>query len=281
MDYIEIDFNISPNEEYIKDVLASELGELGFESFVVTENGMQAFCPINTYKKEDINTLLAVFPLEAAISFVEKTIEAQNWNETWEKNYFEPIVIADQCVIRSSFHSSVPKCKYDIVIDPRMSFGTGHHETTALMLEAMLPLELSGKSFLDMGCGTAVLAILAAMKGAAFVAGIDIDEWAYSNALDNTALNGSKSIQLKQGGAELLNGLQFDIIFANINRNILLSDMAAYTATLPVNGMLFMSGFYKEDIPFIEAKATELGLKMLSFTEKNNWVAVQTIKAGN
>lgn len=278
MDYIEVIFTIEPKEDYIKDILSAELAEIGFESFVDIEKGLQAFCPQNLFDENSMESLIANFPFEAKIHYQITPVKAQNWNEEWEKNYFEPIVIGSDCVIRSSFHKNVPKATYDILIDPRMSFGTGHHETTSLMIAYMLELELSGKSLLDMGCGTAVLAILAAMKGARPVMGIDIDEWAYENSLDNIKLNGYEQIVIKQGGAELLDTLSFDIVFANINRNILLNDMASYIACLPSDGELFMSGFYKEDIPVIEAKAKELGMRLLGFKEKNNWVAVRMIK---
>ncbi len=275
MDYIEVSFTVFPNEEYMQDVLSGELGAIGFESFVSADSGLVAYCPINLYDEEQLKSLLENFPVEARISFEVNKVKAQNWNEEWEKNYFEPIVIGNDCVIHSSFHQSIPNAKYEILIDPRMSFGTGHHETTSLMIAALLKMDLQGKSFLDMGCGTAVLSILAAMKGATPIMGIDIDEWAYSNSLDNIKLNGYEQIEIREGGAELLAGLHFDVIFANINRNILLNDMAAYVACLNEGGELYMSGFYKEDIPAIEKCANDLGLKLISFEEKNNWVAVR------
>jgi len=278
MDYIEVQLAIESKEDYIKDVLAAQLGEIGFESFVDIEKGMQAFCPQNLFNENAVEKLLEQFPYEANISYQVTPVKTQDWNEVWEKHYFQPIVIGTDCVIRSSFHTDVPKARYDILIDPKMSFGTGHHETTSLMIGEMLKMDLQGKSLLDMGCGTAVLAILAAMKGAKPVLGIDIDEWAYSNSLDNIKLNGYESIEIKQGGAELLHGLHFDVVFANINRNILLRDMAAYAACLSVGGELYMSGFYQDDIPVIEAKARELGLAFKGFAERNNWVAVHMVK---
>ena len=278
MDYIEIEFSLLPNEEYVQDILSAELGTIGFESFVPNDKGLSAFCPANLYDEKTLKELLKVFPLKADIQYKVNIVKAKNWNEEWEKNYFEPIVISNQCVIRSSFHKQVPDCEYDILIDPRMSFGTGHHETTSLMIAAMLKMDLKEKSLLDMGCGTAVLAILAAMKGAKPILGIDIDEWAYNNALDNIRLNGFEEIEIKEGGAELLSDLHFDVVFANINRNILLNDMEAYVNCLSTGGELYMSGFYKEDIPYIEAKANELGMRLVSFEETNNWVAVRTVK---
>lgn len=278
MDYIEVVLALSPNEEYLQDVLSAELGSIGFESFVPTEKGLMAYCASDLFDEEAMNDLIRNFPLEVEISYETNFVKAKNWNEEWEKHYFEPILIGDDCVVHSSFHKDVPQKKYNIQIDPRMSFGTGHHETTSLMVELMLKMDLQGKSLLDMGCGTAVLAILAKMKGANLVLGVDIDEWAYSNSIDNVKLNSCNEIEIKQGGAELLTGLHFDVIFANINRNILLNDMQAYVDCLAAGGELYMSGFYKEDIPVIEAKANELGLKLESFIEKNNWVAVKTVK---
>ncbi len=276
MDYSGVDFTLIPNEEYVKDILSAELGGIGFESFVSNDKGLTAYCPINIFDEQILQNSLASFPIDAEISYTTEVIKAQNWNEVWEKNYFEPIII-DNCIIRSSFHTVDKHYKYEILIDPRMSFGTGHHETTSLMIAEMLKMDLSNKSLLDMGCGTAVLAILATMKGAKPVLGIDIDEWAYSNSLDNIELNKQNDIDIKMGGAELLQGLKFDVIFANINRNILLNDMHTYTACLSAKGELYMSGFYKDDIPVIEAKAKEFGMSLVSFEEKNNWVAVKMI----
>ncbi len=275
---MEVAFIIKPNEEYVQDILSSELAGIGFESFVPNETGLVAYCPVDLYDVETLVQTIAEFPVEAQITYEAKEVEQQNWNEEWEKHYFEPIVIGNDCVIRSSFHKDVPACKYDILIDPRMSFGTGHHETTSLMLSVMLKMDLEGKSLLDMGCGTAVLAILAVMKGASPVTGIDIDEWAYENSLDNVKLNGCESIEVLEGGAELLSGKKYDVVFANINRNILLADMAEYVKCLPEKGELFMSGFYKEDIPVIEDKANGLGMSLMSYEEKNNWVAVRMQK---
>ncbi|HEY6915927.1 MAG TPA: 50S ribosomal protein L11 methyltransferase [Paludibacter sp.] len=278
MNYIEVHFFIEPYEEYISDVLAEELGEIGFESFVPTEESLDAYISESLFDESKLKTLLTEFPFEASIDYKVTQIESKNWNEEWEKNFFEPIVIGNDCVIHSSFHKNVPKAKYDIVIDPKMAFGTGHHETTSLVIGRLLDMELEGKSLLDMGCGTAVLAILAAMRGAKDIVAIDIDTWCTENSIENIAMNNIKGIDVKLGGAELLTGLHFDIILANINRNILLSDMEQYAACLSSGGELYMSGFYKEDIPLIEAEANNNGLKLIDYREKNNWVAVKTVK---
>jgi ribosomal protein L11 methyltransferase len=278
MNYLEINFFILPFEEYISDVLISELGEIGFDSFVPTEVGIDAYIPEIEFNESKLENLLSDFPFEASIDYKVTQIESKNWNEEWEKHYFEPIVIGDECVIHSSFHKNVPKAKYDIVIDPKMAFGTGHHETTSLVIGRLLQMDLNGKSLLDMGCGTAVLAILAAMRGAKNIVAIDIDTWCTENSIENLKMNNISGVNVQLGGAELLTGLHFDIILANINRNILLADMEQYASCLSSGGELYMSGFYTQDIPLIEAEANRLGLKLIDYHEKNNWVAVKTVK---
>lgn len=278
MDFIQIDFSIQPYEEYIADVLASELGEIGFDTFVPIENGLQAFVAEPVFNEQALNALLADFTFETSIEYKVTQIASKNWNEEWEKHYFEPIIIDDACVIHSSFHKDVPKAQYDIVIDPKMSFGTGHHETTSLMLGELLQMNLTGKRLLDMGCGTSVLAILAAMRGAENILAVDIDSWCTENSIENIALNQVAGIDVKQGGAEVLKGEKFDIILANINRNILLADMETYADCLNSGGKLYMSGFYSEDIVLIEAEANRVGLALVSHRLKNNWACVKTVK---
>jgi ribosomal protein L11 methyltransferase len=278
MDFIQVNFNIEPYEEYIADVLAAELGELGYDTFVPTENGLEAFISSDVFDEIELKNLLANFVFETSIDYKVTKIESKNWNEEWEKHYFEPIIIDNECVIHSSFHKNIPDAKYDIVIDPKMSFGTGHHETTSLVIGELLKMDLEGKKVLDMGCGTSVLAILAAMRGASDLLAIDIDSWCVENSVENIALNKISGIDVKQGGAELLANEHFDIILANINRNILLDDMEYYAACLKTNGQLYMSGFYSEDIPLIEAEANKNGLNLISSKLKNNWAVVKTVK---
>jgi ribosomal protein L11 methyltransferase len=278
MDFIQVNFNIEPYEEYIADVLAAELGELGYDTFVPTENGLEAFISSDVFDEIELKNLLANFVFETSIDYKVTKIESKNWNEEWEKHYFEPIIIDNECVIHSSFHKNIPDAKYDIVIDPKMSFGTGHHETTSLVIGELLKMDLEGKKVLDMGCGTSVLAILAAMRGATDLLAIDIDSWCVENSVENIALNKISGIDVKQGGAELLANEHFDIILANINRNILLDDMEYYAACLKTNGQLYMSGFYSEDIPLIEAEANKNGLNLISSKLKNNWAVVKTVK---
>lgn len=278
MNFIQVDFSFEAFEEFMADILAAELAEIGFDSFVPCENGMQAFIPETKFDENNLKDAINNYPLEVAISYEIVTVASKNWNEEWEKHYFEPIVIGEECVIHSSFHKDIPVAKYDIIIDPKMSFGTGHHETTSLVIGEILKMNLTGKKVLDMGCGTAVLAILAAMRGASELLAIDIDSWCTENSLENIALNKVSGIEVKLGGAELLDGLHFDIILANINRNILLADMEKYAACLTTGGELYMSGFYKADIPVIEAELNRNGLELIDFKEKNNWVVVKTVK---
>ena len=282
MNYYELKFTYeSPIEAtIISDVLASELGEIGFESFTEDEDGLLAYVSDQLYNVKALQDKLNEFPLEnVTIRYTEQLVESKDWNEEWEKNYFKPIRIGNDCIIRASFHEPEPGYTYNIIIDPKMAFGTGNHETTYLMISEMLKLDLEGKDLLDMGCGTAVLAILAKMKHANKVVGIDIDEWAYNNALENIRLNHTEDIQVALGGAEKIKefGL-FDIVFANINRNILLNDICQYTNSMKPGSILFMSGFYVEDIPAIEAECQKNGLKLDSYNERNNWVAVKVLK---
>lgn len=278
MNFIQVDFSIEPFEEYIADVLAAELGEIGFDTFIPVENGLQAFIASDKFSSDTLSQLISDFVFDASISYNVTEIESKNWNEEWEKHYFEPIIIDNRCVIHSSFHKDIPQLEFDITIDPKMSFGTGHHETTSLVIGELLNMNLSNKKVLDMGCGTSVLAILAAMKGATDLLAIDIDEWCTENSAENIALNNVSGIKILQGGAELLNNLQFDIILANINRNILLADMERYADCLTTGGELYMSGFYSEDIPLIEAEANRNGLELTHFKLKNNWAVVKTVK---
>lgn len=279
MNYYEltITYTSSLPQDIIYDVLASELGEIGFDSFTETDKGLLAYIKENLYDKEALQNQLRSFPLvDVTFHIEEALIKDRDWNEEWEKNYFKPIRIDQDCLIRASFHEEEPGFTYTIVIDPKMAFGTGNHETTYLMIKEILGIDFTGKEVLDMGCGTAVLAILAAMKGAQKVTAIDIDEWAFRNALENIRLNNKEEIEVACGGAELIADYPpFDLIFANINRNILLQDIPTYAQHLKPGGELYMSGFYQEDIPIIEEACKQQGMKIISFTEKNNWVAVK------
>ena len=283
MNYYELRFTYqSPIEtEILNDVLAAELGEIGFESFTQDEQGLQGYISDQLYDEAVLKETLAAFPLEeTTIHYVCTPVESKDWNEEWEKNYFKPIRIGNDCLIRASFHKPEPGYTYTIIIDPKMAFGTGNHETTYLMISWMLEEQLAGKRLLDMGCGTAVLAILARMKGAEKVVAIDIDEWAYTNALENIRLNHTAEIEVALGGAERIAAFApFEVIFANINRNILLQDMRHYAEALQPAGQLFMSGFYLEDLPVIAEECQRNGLRVEGYKERHNWVAVKVVKA--
>lgn len=278
MQYIVVHFNFDNEPDYVSDLLAASLGEIGFESFTETEEGFDAYIPAKKMNKDEIAQVIDSFPYARNIRFTDEKLEEKDWNEEWEKHFFEPIIIENECVIHSSFHKDVPKLKYDIIINPKMSFGSGHHETTGLMIAEMLHQNLVGKTVLDMGCGTSVLAILASMKGAAAVTAIDIDDWCVENSKENIQLNNIKNIEVQLGDVSLLKSKHFDVILANINRNILLNDMPAYADCLPVGGILFMSGFYSEDVPLIQKQANQCGLEMNYSKQKNNWALVKVTK---
>ena len=279
MKYFEVTFSANPCNETITDILSALTAEIGFESFVECEGGMQAYIQQSLFDEEALKNIIADFPIpDTDITYTITEPEDKDWNEEWEKNFFQPIVIEDRCVIHSTFHKDYPKAEYDIVINPQMAFGTGHHETTSSILGELLDADLKGKSVLDMGCGTSILAILASMRGADPVTAIDIDDWCVNNSRDNIALNNINNITVELGDASLLEGRKpFDVIIANINRNILLNDMAAYTACMHKGSEIYMSGFYVQDIDAIRSKGESLGLKFVHYREKNNWAAVKLI----
>lgn len=278
MNYIEVKFKCEPNNEVVTSILSADLGEVGFESFVEDEQGLTAYIQEENFNENAIGSIISNFAIEASLSFSYKLIEDRDWNEEWEKNYFKPLIIDDKCIIQSTFHKIPPTYEYNIFIDPKMAFGTGHHQTTELMIREILKEDFKGKSVLDMGCGTAILAILASMKGADPIIAIDIDKWAYDNAMENLNLNNIDNIKVEIGGAELLGNETFDVILANINRNILLNDIHRYASVLNTGGVLYMSGFYVEDIPAIKEECEKHNLSFAYNTEKENWVAVKFTK---
>ena len=273
MDYNKITINITPFTEWLRDVLTAGLGEIGFDSFVETKVGFEAFIPVKDFSDEKMNLVLNAFQDDFTFSVNTEVIPDQNWNEVWEKNYFKPLAISNKCVIRAPFHDDYPKAKYEIIIEPNMAFGTGNHETTSLVIETILEKEFENKLVLDMGCGTGILGILASMKGAKKITAIDIDEWSFNGTKENSALNSIKNIYVKLGDASLLGNEKYDVIFANIHKNVLLNDLPNYFENLRPDGTLIMSGFYSEDIPAIKLKAEKLGLKDIGFKTRNNWVA--------
>lgn len=257
MKYLEFTFRTFPCTEVVNDVLSAILGDASFESFVEQEGGIAAYIQKDLYDETTVKAAIDEFPLpDTQIEYTFTEAEDKDWNEEWEKNFFQPIVIGDRCVIHSTFHHDVPQTEYDIVINPQMAFGTGHHETTSLIIGELLDSDLQGKSLLDMGCGTSILAILARMRGAEPCTAIDIDEWCVRNSLENIELNHVDNISVFQGDASSLEDKgPFDVVIANINRNILLNDMKQYVRCMREGSQLFMSGFYVDDIPLIQAEA--------------------------
>lgn len=275
MNYIEYNFNVSPTQP-ATDILIAELGSAGFESFEETENGVLAYIQERDWHTAILETVTILSNDNFKFDYSHKIIEQVNWNETWEKN-FEPIIIGRDCAVRAPFHQTFD-VDYDIVIEPKMSFGTGHHETTYMMLQFILENNWTNKKVLDMGCGTAVLAILAEMKGAAPIGAIDIDPWCYTNALENIERNNCQQITVYEGDASLLKDKTYDTIIANINRNILINDMNTYSQSLSTNGELYLSGFYQEDLAIIKKTCTNYNLTFVAHKERNNWIAAKFVK---
>lgn len=273
--YMEYHFTVTPKESGT-EILIAQLGFAGFESFVETEEGVTAYIQKQEWNETILEDVFVLYSDEFSIKYDFKEVAQTNWNAEWEKN-FEPIQVDDAVSIRAPFHEN-PHLKYDIVIEPKMSFGTGHHETTHMMVQHLLQIDLEDKKVLDMGCGTGILAIFAEMKGAKPTDAIDIDTWCYENSIENVARNNCKHINVYEGDVSLLKGRNYEVIIANINRNILLSDMETYTSCLSKNGILLLSGFYKEDIPTIDEEVSKYGLSLESQKERNNWVALKYIK---
>jgi len=279
MDYIELKVQVKPSDQQVNEVLIAQLAEVGFESFTEDDNGLNAYIKAVDYSDEIKEKLKEfIIPEGTQISYQINKIKDQNWNAQWESN-FEPIIVDNRCLVRASFHKDSPKLDYEIIIDPKMAFGTGHHQTTYLMIEAILNDDFKDKVVLDMGCGTGVLAILAEMKDAKAITAIDIDEWAYRNTIENIKINGCKRIKPLCGDVRLIAGKKFDVILANINRNILLSDITHYTESMIKNGKLILSGILKVDIEIITQNAISSGLTHLSTSTRDEWVTMSFIKS--
>lgn len=272
--YIGYYFKVAPLQPGA-EILIAELGETGFESFVETEEGIEAYIQKSEWHEDILEDIQILNSEEFEISHTFEEIKQINWNEEWEKN-FNPILVDGICSVRAPFHEK-PNTEFDIIIEPKMSFGTGHHETTHMMIQHILKNDFKNKSVLDMGCGTAVLAILAEKNGANCVDAIDYDNWCYVNSLENVERNNCKNITVLEGDASLLSDQKYDIIIANINRNILLNDIGSYVNCMNVNGAMFLSGFYDTDIPSIEAECNKHDLKLVDKLEKNKWVALKFV----
>ncbi|MBD5263006.1 MAG: 50S ribosomal protein L11 methyltransferase [Bacteroides sp.] len=280
MNYYKVRFECAPCSEDITDLLAAFLADLGYESFEPDGSGLTAYVQASEFSEGAVKDMLEDFPMETSISFDSEFVESQNWNEEWEKHYFQPIVIAGECVVHSSFHKDVPAARYDILIDPKMAFGTGHHATTSQMMRYVLDIEdIEGKTVIDMGTGTGILAILCKMRGAGKVDGIEIDPGAFENAVENAALN-SQAIGFICGDASALADLPpADIFLANINRNVITADIRLYADRIKSGGTLLLSGFYTADIPIVMAAAEPLGFTLDKSTEEgDHWAAIRLIK---
>ncbi len=277
-DYIELRVDLSPCSEDMTDLLAAFLADCGYESFCPDESGLTAYIRTQEFDIKAVEDILTDFPIPTDFSVSHTLVKGRDWNEEWEKHYFQPIVIGGQCVVHSTFHKDVPEAKYDIVIDPKMAFGTGHHATTTLMMGYLLDLVLDGKTVIDMGTGTGILAILAVMRGAEKVIGIEIDPAAYSNALENVALNNT-DVQIINGDATALANCPLaDVFIANINRNVITADIDSYARNLQKGGIMLLSGFYTQDIPVVETAAKRVGLEIIQTHEIDNWCGLKLIK---
>lgn len=272
--YIGYYFTIAP-KELGAEILIAELGEKEFESFTETETGIAAFIQKKNWDVTILDDIRILQSQEFVIDYTYEEIEQVNWNEEWEKN-FNPIEVDEKCYVRAPFHPK-KETEYDIIIEPKMSFGTGHHETTHMMIQHLLEMDVKGLKTLDMGCGTAILAILAEMKGAKPIDAIDIDNWCYLNSIENVERNNCKHIKVYEGDATLLKDKKYDLIIANINRNILLADMQNYIDSLNKGGTILFSGFYTEDIPYIDSSCKEKGLTYVKKFERNNWVSLKYV----
>jgi len=273
MNYIQVTFSFKAIEDYQQDLLIAELGDIGYDTFEETADGFLAFIGVGDFNEAQLSQVLAGFGDDFESTYVVSEIEGKNWNEEWEKN-FEPLIINDQCYVRATFHEAQPAYPYEIVIDPKMAFGTGHHQTTTMMMQYILETDVEGKDILDMGCGTGILAILAAKKGAAKLVAIDYDEVCYQSAVENAALNGTINLEAICGGKEVIPAQQFDVILANINRNILLDQIPVYASVLKAGGSIFFSGFYESpDLDMIRAACKPFGIEYVNHKKIGEWVA--------
>ena len=278
MDYVKVTFRTEDVEEWANDLLASMLGEVGFESFEETSRGIIGYCPAPAFDEAAMKQIVAELPIADAsmIAYRIETIADQNWNAVWEQNGYEPIEITSECIIHASNKEISQDYKYDIIINPVQSFGSGYHETTRMILTYLLEMDITDKAVLDMGCGTGVLGILACLRGAGSLVSIDIDEWSWRNAIENIEANDIEGAEVVLGDASQLTDYPtcFDIVLANINRNILLADLEAYVSTMTPDSYIIMSGFYLDDLAMIQSKAESLGLRYIDHRTDNDWTAV-------
>jgi ribosomal protein L11 methyltransferase len=278
MNYYELLFTTMPTEDYQQDLLINDLAEIGFDTFEMVDFGFKAYIQSSTFNKQTLENQLEPYREMFTFTYEINLIPEKNWNEVWESN-FEPIQIRDKIWVRATFHPHKPEFSYEIVIDPKMAFGTGHHETTSMMMDMMLDADFKDKKVLDMGCGTGILAILGNKLGAKDITAIDYDPICYESTVENAELNGITNIKAICGSKEVIPNEQFDIILANINRNILLDQIARYSDALKPDGEIYFSGFYENpDLDIIKEEASKYGLKYVSHKKTKEWVAARFVK---
>lgn len=271
LDFIELKITVPPD---FSDILIAELAEIGFETFMDTDYGLDGYIQLHLYDEQQVKEIIEKYRNLTGITYTVSTIARKNWNEEWEKNY-EPIIIGNECLVRASFHEGLGKYPYEIIINPKMSFGTGHHETTTLMLENQLATSHTGKQVLDVGCGTGILAVMACKRGAASVHAFDIDEWAVENSRENFELNKCLQATVQKGTIrEVSLAPGYDVVLANINRNVLLDEIPVYASLLTHGGLLLLSGFYEKDIADIEKMAASKGLSAIEQRIKEPWASL-------
>lgn len=273
MNTVKITVILQPYAPWLADLLTAEMASLGYDTFIETEEGFEAFILENLFDEDAVAQLTGSRDGDFFISWHKETIAAQNWNEVWEKNYFKPLVVSNQVVVRAPFHTEFPHYPLEIVIEPKMAFGTGNHETTSLVMEILLSMDFSQRKVLDMGCGTGILAILASKRGAREITAIDNDPWSFQATSENILLNQTPNVKPLLGNATLLGEEKFDIILANIQKNVILNDLPAYASVLEPGGVLITSGFFHTDLPEIQAKAANEGFSLKEVRENNQWVA--------
>jgi ribosomal protein L11 methyltransferase len=276
MNYTQISFKLNPDHTENREILVAMLADLAFESFDESEEKVMGYIPGESVDLEEIKAITSLLPF--SVTTETQMIPDKNWNEVWEKNYFKPLLIGHRCLVRAPFHTEFEPTEFELVIEPKMAFGTGNHETTTLVAEQILIMELEGKTVLDMGCGTGILGMLASLKGAKQITAIDIDSWSFESTVENARLNNILNLEAKLGDASLLGAETFEVIFANIHKNVIINDLPVYESVLQSGGNLYLSGFYTHDMADVKTKAESLGLVEIGFQEKNNWVVYSFAK---
>ena len=269
MEYIEIDIRLKLVKPYA-EIFIARLNEIKYESFSTDEVGLKAYIRSDLFNKKKLTEIVDDISSFTKIDLSINAIKKENWNADWENNY-SPVHINKDCVIRAHFHDRFPNIEHEIIITPKMSFGTGHHETTFLVMNQIFELNLEGKQVLDIGSGTGVLSILASKLGAKKIVGIDIDKWAYENAIENSKLNNISNIQFIEGTAESIGKKMYDVVLANINRNIILADIQKYTRAMRPKSDIILSGFLKQDVKIILNKIKQLKFNLVASKNKNKW----------